>query len=224
MRIGEQRNNETTKLFAPLGIVGAMGGSIYNRGFKYDIQEICPHPPQPERIFKWSSPLIKGSDGSYVLIDDERFLVRAVPITHSIFCLGFVIEERLPKLGKLDAEKIEREYKLPPGPLYKDLAQGRSVITPDGVRIDPKDVYLPGRLPRKIVILGDTCNPSAIAPLAMDADVLVHEATCLNEEMDVALRQMHSTAGMAGEFAKRIRAKELILNHFSPRAVGSTNE
>ena len=149
MRIGEQRANEATKLFAPLGIVGAMGGSIYNRGFKYDIYEICPNPPQPERIFKWSSPVVKNQDGSYVLIDDERFLVRAVPIAHSIFCLGFVIEERLPKVGKLDAEKIERVYSLPPGPLYKELAQGRPVVTPEGVRIDPNDVCLPEGCPAK---------------------------------------------------------------------------
>ena len=91
-----------------------------------------------------------------------------------------------------------------------------------GIKIDPRDVYLPGRSPRKIVILGDTCDPSAITSLAMDADVLVHEATCLNEEREVAMRQMHSTAGMAGAFAKRIRARELILNHFSPRAIGGS--
>ena len=51
----------------------------------------------------------------------------------------------------------------------------------------------------------------------MGADVLVHEATNSNEERTVALQYGHSTAGMAGEFARRIQAKNLILTHFSPR-------
>ena len=73
------------------------------------------------------------------------------------------------------------------------------------------------RKSRKIVILGDTCDPSAIVDHAMDADVLVHEATCSDDDLQVALSKGHSTAGMAGDFARRIRAKHLVLNHFSPR-------
>lgn len=78
-------------------------------------------------------------------------------------------------------------------------------------------MLLPPRRPRKIIILGDTCNPMAVEPLARDADVLVHESTCMDEDLSAALRQKHSTAGMAGAFARRINAKHLILNHFSPR-------
>lgn len=73
------------------------------------------------------------------------------------------------------------------------------------------------RKPRKIVILGDTYDPSDIISHAMDADVLVHEATCANDDLQIALSKGHSTAGMAGDFARKIRAKHLILNHFSPR-------
>lgn len=78
------------------------------------------------------------------------------------------------------------------------------------------------RRARKIVILGDTCDPSALTDHAMDADVLVHEATCSNEDHAVALSRGHSTAGMAGAFARKINAKHLILNHFSPRGTHVT--
>lgn len=83
--------------------------------------------------------------------------------------------------------------------------------------VSPEMVMGTPRRARKIVILGDTYDPSDIIEHAMDADVLVHEATCSNEDLQIALNKGHSTAGMAGEFARKIRAKHLILNHFSPR-------
>ncbi|KLO16259.1 hypothetical protein SCHPADRAFT_823476 [Schizopora paradoxa] len=85
---------------------------------------------------------------------------------------------------------------------------------------------------RKVVILGDTCNPSAMTAIARNASLLVHEATDAHipfavdrsfrgdkksersiEERTIA--KGHSTPGMAGAFAKSIRARRLVLNHFS---------
>lgn len=112
---------------------------------------------------------------------------------------------------------LTNEFNVPPGPIYRKLLEGRSIQSPDGRLITPDMVVGKPRRPRKIVILGDTYDPSALIHHAMDADVLVHEATCSDEDLQVALSKGHSTAGMAGDFAKRIRAKHLILNHFSPR-------
>jgi ribonuclease BN (tRNA processing enzyme) len=129
-----------------------------------------------------------------------------------IFCLKCKF---WPK--SINAELLSSEYKIKPGPIFKRLIDGESIVSPDGRVITPQMVILPSRPSRKIVILGDTFDPAAIAPHAMDADVLVHEATCTNEDLSIAISKAHSTAGMAGAFAKRIRAKNLILNHFSPR-------
>ena len=65
----------------------------------------------------------------------------------------------------------------------------------------------------------------------MDADILVHEATNtylsgIDKDTDLtwvtrdALTHGHSTPYIAGEFAKKIRAKKLLLNHFSARYKG----
>lgn len=118
---------------------------------------------------------------------------------------------------RIDADRLTREFSVPPGPIYRELIEGRSIKSPDGRIILPEMVSGIPRKSRKIVILGDTCDPSAIVDHAMDADVLVHEATCSDDDLQVALSKGHSTAGMAGDFARRIRAKHLVLNHFSPR-------
>jgi len=85
---------------------------------------------------------------------------------------------------------------------------------------------------RRVVILGDTSDPSAIRQLAQNADVLVHESTLAsvapigeknlhkyarNLVHETAVKRGHSTAEMAGQFAKSINARILALNHFSAR-------
>jgi ribonuclease Z len=65
----------------------------------------------------------------------------------------------------------------------------------------------------------------------MDADVVVHEATNsflagIDKDTDLqavardAIVHGHSTPYMAGQFAKRVKAKRLVMNHFSARYKG----
>ncbi|KAF7984061.1 hypothetical protein HWV62_17605 [Athelia sp. TMB] len=84
---------------------------------------------------------------------------------------------------------------------------------------------------RKIVVLGDTYDPSAIAPLCLSASLLVHESTdayipphidpeakrepeTINAKV---IERGHSTPVMAGGFAKLIQARQLVLNHIGSR-------
>jgi len=119
--------------------------------------------------------------------------------------------------------------------LRRVIGRRESVSLPDGTTLNPPPTDVPGR---KIVILGDTYDSSGIMPLCYDASLLVHEATqmaipqylarqvsqfrkaCSEEDARIAaLKHGHSTAAMAGEFAKDIRAKILCLNHFSVKYV-----
>eukprot|EP01024_Parvocaulis_polyphysoides_P028767 TRINITY_DN2597_c0_g1_i2.p1 TRINITY_DN2597_c0_g1~~TRINITY_DN2597_c0_g1_i2.p1 ORF type:complete len:559 (-),score=89.17 TRINITY_DN2597_c0_g1_i2:692-2332(-) len=70
---------------------------------------------------------------------------------------------------------------------------------------------------RKVVLLGDTCNSDTLIPVAKNADMLSHEATFCQGYEEKAKNAMHSTAEMAGNFARKINAKALILTHFSSR-------
>merc|ERR1712187_115181 len=115
--------------------------------------------------------------------------------------------------------------------VIKNLPERGLFTFPDGTVVHQTDVVEPCRKGRKIVICGDTSDSRAIFGLAQGADVLIHEATNTfingidkdtNNEMVTINAKFHghSTPCMAGKFAKRIRAKNLIMNHFSPRYKG----
>ncbi|KAG6833183.1 hypothetical protein H0H87_010245 [Tephrocybe sp. NHM501043] len=86
---------------------------------------------------------------------------------------------------------------------------------------------------RKLVILGDTYDPSAMIPLCTSPSpsLLVHEATDAHipphvdynsrrspeKVLETALARGHSIPSMAGEFAKAIGAERLVLNHIGSR-------
>ncbi|CAG8674920.1 2515_t:CDS:10, partial [Acaulospora morrowiae] len=175
-----------------------------------------------------------GDNLYWEVIDGKSYKITAAPIKHSIPCLGYVFSENsLP--GKIDAQVIKpillRNKEAlgikNPMELMKKLQNGETLHLPDGTIIEPP----PRRPGRKIVLLGDTYDPSGIIHLAMNADVLVHEATNSLTSSDPpgtsyesveegAIRRGHSTARMAGKFAAQINAHKLILNHFSSRYRG----
>ena len=115
--------------------------------------------------------------------------------------------------------------------IIKDLPEGGSYTFPDGTTLYQKDVVEAPRKGRKIAICGDTADSRAMAGLAEGADVLIHESTnaflggidkdtSKEEVMRDAQIHGHSTPSIAGNFAKKIGAKRLVLNHFSSRYKG----
>jgi hypothetical protein len=68
-----------------------------------------------------------------------------------------------------------------------------------------------------VVLLGDTVDSSALAPLAVGADLVAHEATFARGMEGKAAVAQHSTARMAGTFARAVGARRLVLTHFSAR-------
>ncbi|DBA90517.1 TPA: hypothetical protein ACH3X1_003776 [Trebouxia sp. C0004] len=80
-----------------------------------------------------------------------------------------------------------------------------------------QEVASPRQPGRKVVLLGDTCDSEAIVGPGMGADLVSHEATFSAGMEKKAYVAQHSTAPMAGAFARKIRAKALVLTHFSNR-------
>lgn len=177
---------------------------------------------------------IPQRDGIWEDIYKDDFVsVSAAPILHSVPCVGFVVNEA-PIPGKMDPKRYVPDIKRTSTPMsiLSRLQQGETIELSDGTVL-----HGPQRRPgRKIAILGDTNDPSPIARLAQNTDLLIHEATNAHlpgidpdtkstdtfETVEVRTRSRgHSTPQMAGAFAKRINARNLVLNHFSARYPGN---
>ena len=136
----------------------------------------------------------------------------AAPIVHRVFTVGYVLIEK-DTIGKLDMDKV-KELGVPKGPLLGKLKSKIDITLEDGKVIKWKDVIGDDIKGRKIVILGDTCDPSEISKIAKDCDVISHESTLENDEEESCIQKGHSTPKMAATFAKSIGAKRLILTHY----------
>jgi ribonuclease BN (tRNA processing enzyme) len=122
----------------------------------------------------------------------KELTIRAAEVKHvpSVQTFGYSVEEMDPPL-LIDPEKaIEMGVK--PGPKYNLLKHGFPVPRDDDstILVEPDDVVLPGRrLGRKFALIGDNCGIfPPMAKLCENVDVLVHEATCVNREISVSLR------------------------------------
>jgi ribonuclease Z len=204
---GRSNANECRPVYSPVGLERRMGNLLYK------------HLTVKEFGVSKMSKTGKNYDNTlpfkdHIIYEDNTVQIAAFFIHHSIQSAGYIVREK-PHM-KLDVGLLQATYKIPPGILYGKLQRMENVDY-EGRTIYAKDVCkeAPGRT---VVILGDTCNPTGIAPYIMDCDVLVHEATGLECDKAFILQTYHSTGTMAGEFAKSVRAKHLILNHFSPRA------
>lgn len=189
--------------------------------------------PAPEFELEGRNLRPDGQGIWHNIFHNSLLSVSAAPIYHSAPCIGYVVQES-PTPGKMDMA-LYRPHLLrnkAPMSLLGQLQAGQTLTLADNTVLEPP----PRRHGRKVVILGDTYDPSPIVPLADRADILIHEATNAHlpgvdpatkpDESDAFVEARtksrgHSTPQMAGAFARRINARKLVLNHFSARYSGN---
>ncbi|HEL1618666.1 TPA: ribonuclease Z [Streptococcus suis] len=149
------------------------------------------------------------------VLETDKFTVFAEKLDHTIPCVGYrVIQKDLE--GTLDAEAL-RAAGVPFGPLFGKIKNGQNVTLEDGTEIIASNYISPPRPGKVVTILGDTRKCHASVRLAVNADVLVHEATYGKGDEKIARKHGHSTNMEAAQVAKDAGAKQLLLNHISPR-------
>ncbi|MEZ0396450.1 MAG: ribonuclease Z [Anaerolineales bacterium] len=150
-----------------------------------------------------------------VFFQAEDFEVSAFPVYHrGSESFGFKFEERARR--PFLPEKAEA-LGVPAGPLRRDLVEGRIVHLPDGRQVRPEEVLGPLRPGLKLIHVGDAGRTEDLVEACRGADLLVIEATYIEQEAEMARQFSHLTARQAAELAVQAGVRRLILTHISRR-------
>jgi ribonuclease Z len=147
-------------------------------------------------------------------VGHDGFEVRSFEVEHRMQALGYALVEN-ERPGRFDPEAASR-LGVKPGPDFSRLQEGEAVEGPNGP-VSPDQVMGSPRPGRKVVITGDTAPCEMTRLAAHEAELLVHDASFADEEIERAAETGHSTARQAAELAAEARVKLLTLVHISSR-------
>jgi ribonuclease Z len=195
--MGLMDRSEPVTLYGPKGGQRVLGGAL-NVGI--------------ERT-KFPVEIIEIKPGDVLRRPD--YDIRVFETEHRADTVGFALAEH-DRLGRFDPDRA-RAMGIPEGPLWGRLHRGESVQLPDGRAVTPAELVGPARQGRTLVYTGDTRPHPAVVAASRGADLLVHEATFSDSEIERAKETGHSTAREAAEIAREAGVGRLILTHISPR-------
>lgn len=152
--------------------------------------------------------------GKEDVVNFDEYDVIPFPARHGTSAVGYALREH-PRLGRFDVDRA-RALGIPEGRLFGRLHKGEAVEV-DGRIIRPEEVVGNPRPGRLLVYTGDTRPSGETVSIAAGADVLIHEATFLDDEAERAHDTFHSTAKGAAQVAKDAGVERLILTHISAR-------
>ncbi|KAJ7541985.1 hypothetical protein O6H91_10G084400 [Diphasiastrum complanatum] len=142
--------------------------------------------------------IICSGDGLWHVCKDNNLEVKAGILQHNVPCWGYVVEEQI---GRSNLEQI---------------LDSEPRCNMEHVALQKTDISSISRSEKEKL-----SNILGLNKRSRKVDVLVHEATIVREhDVPESILRTHSSSRMAGEFAKAINAKFLILTHFSGYILG----
>lgn len=151
---------------------------------------------------------------SHVIYEDEKVIVKTIPLKHRVYTNGFLFEEKV-KERKLNIEVVQ-QYEIDKC-YYQNIKNGKDIMLDNVGLIDNKELTFDPPAPKSYAFCSDTSYSESVIPIIEGCDVLYHESTFLEADSALAKKTMHSTAIEAATIAKKANCKKLILGHYSTR-------
>lgn len=157
---------------------------------------------------------VTDPDSPQTLLETNDLMVSSFPLDHRVPCTGFRFDEKPAQPG-LIAEKVEA-LGVPKG-FYKLLKKGVDFVAKDGTVYPWQTLTTPPPAARSYAFCSDTVASGGYLEAVAGVDLLYHESTFLHEMLDRALLTYHTTALQAGEIARSVGARKLLIGHYSAR-------
>ncbi|MEO7976538.1 ribonuclease Z [Flavobacterium sp.] len=157
------------------------------------------------------------SNQSEVIFEDNRVVVKTIPLKHRVYTNGFLFQEK-PGERKLNVEAV-REYNIHKA-YFQKIKNGGDITLDDGTIIENDKLSFDPIMPMSYAFCSDTVYNEDIIPIIKNVDVLYHECTFLQSEEALAKKTLHSTAKEAATIALKANVGQLVLGHYSTRYEG----
>ncbi len=147
------------------------------------------------------------------IFENDHLKVFSFPLKHRIPTTGFLFEEKVASRrvdgSKTDILKLSRQQ-------FNALKDGEDITVNDVVYKNETLTFDPYKS-RSYAFCSDTVFYPELSEVISNVDLLYHEATFTKEAVQRALDTYHSTTEQAGEIAKIVDAKQLLIGHFSSK-------
>lgn len=154
------------------------------------------------------------STESEVVFEDEKVIVKTIPLKHRIYTNGFLFQEKIGdrklNLDAVQNYEIDKCY-------YQNIKNGKDITLEDGRVIENEKLTFDPVPAMSYAFCSDTVYDESIIPIINGADVLYHETTFLESEAALAGKTMHTTAKEAAIIALKANVGQLVMGHYSTR-------
>lgn len=145
---------------------------------------------------------------------DKHIEISTFPVKHSVPTHGFLFTQKNKK-RKLIPHKL-KEYEIPVY-FYKRLSNGEDYTFASGKTVKNEWVTEKGKTDICYAYCADTIYDENILQYIANVNLLYHEATYKNEDLEKAINRMHSTTTQAANIAAKAKCEKLLIGHFSAK-------
>ena len=153
-------------------------------------------------------------DQTGIILEGKDIQVSYFKTHHRIPCFGFLFREKKEK-RKLNIEEV-RAHGIPTY-FYSRLQEGEDYISREGVIVKNEWVTLDPLPGKSYAFCADTLYDESIIPYIEGCDMIYHESTYLQDQLERATQRFHTITVQAAAIARKAKVKKLLIGHFSSK-------